>query len=91
MLERNHFDAKLVARNARVAEKRHLAEITAQIQQTAFDFLRAPIQRVGAPFTPVPLSPPLEDAYRVGAEAVVAAALEAVAWDQPEISPAPGI
>jgi len=53
------------------------------LQQLAFDFLRAPIQRVGAPFTPVPLSPPLEDAYRVGADAVVAAAREAIVWDQP--------
>jgi pyruvate/2-oxoglutarate/acetoin dehydrogenase E1 component len=63
------------------------AELTAQVQALAFDFLRAPIQRVGAPFTPVPLSPPLEDAYRVGAGAVVAAAREAIAWDQP-VSPA---
>jgi pyruvate dehydrogenase E1 component beta subunit len=59
------------------------AELTAQIQDLAFDSLRAPIQRVGAPFTPVPLSPPLEDAYRVGADAVVAAARAAIAWDQP--------
>jgi pyruvate/2-oxoglutarate/acetoin dehydrogenase E1 component len=59
------------------------AELTAQVQQLAFDFLRAPIQRVGAPFTPVPLSPPLEDAYRVGAEAVYAATRYAIEWDQP--------
>lgn len=60
------------------------AELAAQIQQLAFDFLRAPIQRVGAPFTPVPLSPPLEDAYRVGADEVYAAARFAIDWDQPE-------
>jgi pyruvate/2-oxoglutarate/acetoin dehydrogenase E1 component len=63
------------------------AELTAQIQELAFDFLLAPIQRVGAPFTPVPLSPPLEDAYRTGADDVYAAARFAIEWDQPESSP----
>ena len=39
------------------------AEIAAQVQAAAFDELDAPIARVGAPFAPVPFSPPLEDAY----------------------------
>ena len=39
------------------------AEIAAQVQEAAFDELDAPIGRVGAPFAPVPFSPPLEDAY----------------------------
>ena len=43
------------------------AELAAQLQAAAFDYLEAPIQRVGAPYTPVPVSPPLEDAYRPGA------------------------
>jgi pyruvate dehydrogenase E1 component beta subunit len=60
------------------------AELAAQIQELAFDFLLAPIQRVGAPFTPVPLSPPLEDAYRPGADQIYAAARFAIEWDQPE-------
>ena len=38
------------------------AEIAAQVQAAAFDLLDAPIERVGAPFTPVPFSPALEDA-----------------------------
>ena len=59
------------------------AEITARLQEDAFDSLEAPIQRVGAPFTPVPVSPPLEDAYRPAAEQVHAAALEAIEWDKP--------
>ena len=42
------------------------AELAAQLQAAAFDYLEAPIQRVGAPYTPVPVSPPLEDAYRPG-------------------------
>jgi pyruvate dehydrogenase E1 component beta subunit len=49
------------------------AEIVAQVQAAAFDFLDAPIGRVGAPFAPVPLSAPLEDAYLPGADEIVAA------------------
>jgi pyruvate/2-oxoglutarate/acetoin dehydrogenase E1 component len=50
------------------------AEIAAQVQAAAFDDLDGPIERVGAPFTPVPFSPPLEDAYVPGAEEIAAAA-----------------
>jgi acetoin:2,6-dichlorophenolindophenol oxidoreductase subunit beta len=50
------------------------AEIAAEVAAEAFDFLDAPIARVGAPFTPVPLSPPLEDAYLPGRADVYAAA-----------------
>lgn len=49
------------------------AEIAAQVQAAAFDYLDAPVGRVGAPFAPIPLSPPLEDAYLPGADEVVAA------------------
>jgi pyruvate dehydrogenase E1 component beta subunit len=52
------------------------AEIAAEVQAVAFDHLDAPIERVGAPFTPVPLSPPLEDAYIPGADDIYAAARE---------------
>ncbi len=57
------------------------AEITAAVHEVAFDCLEAPIQRVGAPFTPVPVSPPLEDAYRSSAEDIYAAARVAIEWD----------
>jgi pyruvate/2-oxoglutarate/acetoin dehydrogenase E1 component len=50
------------------------AEVAAQVQSAAFDELDAPIERVGAPFAPVPFSPPLEDAY-VPDRADVAAAV----------------
>jgi pyruvate dehydrogenase E1 component beta subunit len=50
------------------------AEIAAEVQAVAFDHLDSPIERVGAPFTPVPLSPPLEDAYIPGADEIYAAA-----------------
>ena len=50
------------------------AEIAAQAGLAAFDFLDAPVERVGAPFAPVPFSPPLEDAWLPGADDVYAAA-----------------
>ncbi len=50
------------------------AEIAAQAGLAAFDFLDAPVERVGAPFAPVPFSPPLEDAWLPGADEVYAAA-----------------
>jgi pyruvate/2-oxoglutarate/acetoin dehydrogenase E1 component len=56
------------------------AELAAQLQAAAFDYLEAPIQRVGAPFQPVPLSPSLEDAYRPGSEEIYAAARYALEW-----------
>jgi pyruvate dehydrogenase E1 component beta subunit len=49
------------------------AEIAARVQEAAFDDLDAPVVRVGAPFTPVPLSPPLEDAHAPRADAIEAA------------------
>ena len=58
------------------------AELAARIQDAAFDCLEAPIQRVGAPFTPVPVSPPLEDWYRPGAGQIAAAARTALEWDE---------
>ncbi len=46
-------------------------EIAAQVAEKAFDFLDAPIVRIGAPFTPVPFSPPLEQAYIPSVDAIV--------------------
>ncbi len=46
-------------------------EIAAQVAEQAFDYLDAPIVRIGAPFTPVPFSPPLEKAFIPGVGAVV--------------------
>ena len=39
------------------------AEIAALVAEKGFDYLDAPILRVGAPFCPVPFSPPLEQAF----------------------------
>jgi pyruvate dehydrogenase E1 component beta subunit len=51
-------------------------ELAAQIQEEAFDYLDAPIARIGAPFSPVPYSPPLEKAYMPDAKAIAANARE---------------
>jgi acetoin:2,6-dichlorophenolindophenol oxidoreductase subunit beta len=56
------------------------AELAAELQAAAFDYLDAPVQRVGAPFMPVPLSPPLEDVYRPQSDQIEAAARHAVRW-----------
>ena len=57
---------RLVVAHEAVAHGGFGAEIAAQVQAAAFDELDAPIARVGAPFAPVPFSPPLEDAYLPG-------------------------
>ncbi len=68
---------RLVVAHEAVTQGGFGAELAAQIQAAAFDELDAPIQRVGAPFAPIPFSPPLEDAYLPG-RAEVAAAVQAV-------------
>ncbi|ROQ90942.1 alpha-ketoacid dehydrogenase subunit beta [Desulfosoma caldarium] len=49
------------------------AEIAAQVAEMAFDYLDGPIVRVAAPFTPVPFSPPLEQAFLPDVNDIVAA------------------
>jgi len=49
-------------------------EIAAQIGEDAFDYLDAPVARVGAPFSPVPFSPALEKHYIPNADKIVAEA-----------------
>ncbi len=41
------------------------AEIAAFVAENAIEYMDAPIMRFGAPFVPVPFSPPLENAYRL--------------------------
>ena len=48
-------------------------EIAAQIQELAFDWLDAPVARVGAPFAPVPFAPSLERAYVPNADRIIEA------------------
>jgi acetoin:2,6-dichlorophenolindophenol oxidoreductase subunit beta len=51
------------------------AEVAATVGHAAFDDLDAPVERVAAPFQPIPVSPGLEDAYLPGAADVRAAVL----------------
>jgi pyruvate/2-oxoglutarate/acetoin dehydrogenase E1 component len=69
---------RLVVAHEAVQHGGYGAEIAAQVQAAAFDELDAPILRVGAPFSPVPFSPLLEDAYLPGADEVAAAVHAAV-------------
>jgi 2-oxoisovalerate dehydrogenase E1 component beta subunit len=46
------------------------AEIAARLAEEAFRFLDAPIARLAPPHTPVPFSPPLEDAYMIDTEEI---------------------
>jgi pyruvate/2-oxoglutarate/acetoin dehydrogenase E1 component len=55
------------------------AEIVARLQQEAFYYLDSPIQRVAAPFAPVPAGPTLENEFLPGKERIVAAVREAAA------------
>ncbi len=47
------------------------AEVASQLQEEAFDYLDAPVTRIGAPFSPVPFSPVLEQAYLPDAARIV--------------------
>jgi 2-oxoisovalerate dehydrogenase E1 component beta subunit len=49
-------------------------ELAASISESVFEYLDAPMVRVTAPDTPVPYSPPLEDAFLPNAEKVIAKA-----------------
>ena len=49
------------------------AEIAAMVAEEAIEYLDAPIVRLGAPFCPVPFSPPLEQAYMPSVDKIVEA------------------
>ena len=54
------------------------AEIAATISDEAFDYLDAPVKRVGAPFAPVPFAPVLESLYLPNTDSIMAAVREVV-------------
>ena len=54
------------------------SEVAAAVTEAVFDRLRAPVARVTSARSPVPFSPPLEDAHLPSAERAVAAALAAI-------------
>jgi len=56
------------------------AEVAALISDQAFEWLDGPVRRLGGLDTPIPFSPPLEDAYRPDAEKIYWAAKELAAF-----------
>jgi 2-oxoisovalerate dehydrogenase E1 component beta subunit len=56
------------------------AEIAATIAEEAFESLDGPVRRIAAPDTPVPFSPPLEQAYIPQVDHVVAGLRELAAY-----------
>ena len=55
------------------------AEIAATVHAEYADLLQAPVQRVAAPFTPLPFSPPLEEAFVPSADKIIRAARRTLA------------
>jgi pyruvate/2-oxoglutarate/acetoin dehydrogenase E1 component len=51
------------------------AEIAALVQERAFDYLDAPVERVGAKFAPLPFAPVMEE-FVIPHEADVLAAIK---------------
>jgi len=54
------------------------AELAAMVAEEAFDALKGPVKRVGAPQIPVPAAPTHEKLFKPGPEEVVSAVLEAM-------------
>ena len=52
------------------------AELAAMVADEAFDALKGPVKRVGAPQVPVPVAPTHEKMFKPGPENVIAAVLE---------------
>jgi 2-oxoisovalerate dehydrogenase E1 component beta subunit len=56
------------------------AEVAALVAEEAFESLDAPVRRIGSLDTPIPFSPPLEEAHRPNAEKIAQAARELAAY-----------
>ena len=56
------------------------AEIAAELSESAFEYLDAPVTRIGGLDIPIPFSPPLEDAYRPDASRISTAIRRTVSF-----------
>ena len=74
VLESVRKTGRLVLASEAYQEANFVCEIVAKVQQFAFDYLDAPIERVCAANCPVPMSPVLEDEAIPRADKIVAAA-----------------
>jgi pyruvate dehydrogenase E1 component beta subunit len=70
---------RLVVAHEAVTRMGFGAEVAAVVQEQAFDYLDAPIERVGAKFTPPPFAPVLERAHVPRKDDVLAAIRKTVA------------
>lgn len=57
------------------------SEVASLCVDKGFDDLDGPVKKVTAPHTPVPFSPPLEDAYMPSADDVILAVHEQLGWN----------
>lgn len=71
---------RLVIAHEAVVQGGFGGEIAAQVAEKAVEYLDAPIRRLGAPFAPVPFTPPLVKAYYVNKNAILDAVKETVAY-----------
>ncbi|HLQ34766.1 MAG TPA: alpha-ketoacid dehydrogenase subunit beta [Chloroflexota bacterium] len=56
------------------------AEISAELAEEGFGYLKAPIVRVGAPHTPIPIPKPLRDVFLPDVDDIVAAVQKVIDW-----------
>ena len=82
-LARTH---RLIVAHEAVGQMGFGAEVAAIVQHEAFDELDAPIVRVAAPFTPIPTSPPLEDAYIPTRQSILQAARQMLGLETPQLA-----
>lgn len=71
---------RLVIAHEAVVQGGFGAEIAATVAEKAIEYLDAPITRLGAPFAPVPFTPPLVQNYYVNKASIITAVKKSVAW-----------
>jgi acetoin:2,6-dichlorophenolindophenol oxidoreductase subunit beta len=82
ILESVHNTGRLVVVDEATPRCSLAADISAQVAQHAFGALRAPIEMVTAPHTPVPFSDVLEDLYIPDPQRVANAVKSVVGWER---------
>ena len=81
LIEKSRKTTRCVTAHEAVTRGGFGAELTAVIQHGAFDWLDAPIERVGAKFAPIPFAPVMEEFVVPHAKDVVEAIQQTVQRD----------